>query len=103
MKKRDKVVKARRSNRGLHDTKPEFYFKLVDGNRIKNLYALANAMEKMPDWVFYHHSNQQRNDFSNWIWDIFRQKRLAEDMSKAQSRLEAQVTLLKHIVSRLKK
>ena len=105
MKKRGKKKVVRRKSsykKVLTNTKPEFYFRLINGQRIKNLLGLVNALDKMPDDVFYHHANQQRNDFSNWIRDIFKQKNLANEVSKTQSRLETQVILLKFIVKKLK-
>ncbi|MEK6946646.1 MAG: hypothetical protein AABX32_03480 [Nanoarchaeota archaeon] len=87
----------------LSDTKPEFYFKLINGKSIKNILGLADDLDKIPDEVLYHHVNPQRNDFSNWLRDIFKQKKLADEISKVQSRLEIQVILLKFIVKQLKR
>ena len=105
MKKRGKkkVVRSKSSYKKVSaNTKPEFYFKLINGQKIKNLFGLVYALDKMPDDVFYHHANQQRNDFSNWIMDIFKQKKLADEISKARNSLETQVILLKFIVRKLK-
>lgn len=103
MKKRGKNKIRRKSyKKTLANTKPEFYFRLVNGQKIKNIFGLANALDKMPDEVFYHHVNEQRNDFSNWIKDIFKQKKLTDEVSKVRSRLETQVILLKFIVRKLK-
>ena len=104
MKKRGnkKRIRMKDYKRALSNTKPEFYFVLNNGQKIKNLFGLVNALDKMPDNIFYHHVNEQRNDFSNWINDIFKQKTLANEISKAKNRLETQVILLKFIVKKLK-
>lgn|SRR3989338_604714 len=107
MKKRGRKSKVRKKSSykkglALSDTKPEFYFRLINGKKIKNPFGLINALDRMPDEVFYHHVNPQRNDFSNWIRDIFKQKKLADEMSKAQSRDGTQLILLKFIVKKLK-
>ena len=84
------------------DTKPEFYFKTIDGSDIKNLFELANDLERMSDDTYYFHVNGQRNDFSNWIRDIFNEHKLADDISKTGNRLEAEICLLKFIIEKLK-
>ena len=97
-----KRVKRKSYKRALSNTKPEFYFVLNNGQKMKNLFDLVNALDKMPDDAFYHHVNEQRNDFSNWIRDIFKQKTLVNEISKTKNRLETQVVLLKFIVKKLK-
>ena len=103
MKKRGKNKVRRKSyKKALANTEPEFYFRLINGQKIKNLFGLVSDLDKMPDDVFYHHVNEQRNDFGNWVRDIFKQKKLADEIIKARSRLEVQVTLLKFIVKKLR-
>jgi hypothetical protein len=85
----------------LKDTKPEFYFKLIDGSEIKNLLGLADALGKMSDDVFYYHVNEQKNDFSNWIRDIFKQEELATDIMEFKNRLETEASILKFLVKEL--
>jgi len=56
MKKRGKNKVRRKSyKKALANAKPEFYFRLVNGQRIKNFFGLVSALDKMPDEVFYHH------------------------------------------------
>ena len=52
----------------------EFYFKLVDGKMLKSVPELLEALKNMDDWVYQHHVNQERNDFVNWLRDIFIEK-----------------------------
>ena len=84
------------------DTKPEFYFKVIDGSEIKNLLELADSLEKMSDDAFYFHVNSQRNDFSNWIRDVFHEDGLADSVAKKGGRLEASICILKFIIEKLK-
>ena len=105
MKKRGKKTGVGRKSsykKVLDNAKPEFYFRLINGQKIKNLLSLVNVLDKITDDVFYHHVNEQRNDFSNWIRDIFKQKKLADEIAKVHNRLETQVILLKLIVKKLK-
>ena len=52
----------------------EFY--LVDGRKLKDLRELALSLGDLPDQAFWHHVNDARNDFANWIEEIFEEKNL---------------------------
>jgi len=54
----------------------------------------------MSDDVFYHHANQERNDFSNWARDVLQEQDLAEDLTGKANQLESQLTVLKHIAKK---
>ena len=68
--------------------KPEHYFWLRDGTAIKDLNNLAEAFQKMHDDIFKHHVDDQKNDFSNWIRDVLKDKELAIKIAKARSSKE---------------
>jgi hypothetical protein len=70
------------------EIKPENYFWLKDGRTIKNLEELSKILENIPQDVFSHHVNDSKNDFANWIRDIFRDKKLAGKLSKKKSAKE---------------
>jgi hypothetical protein len=76
-------------------------FDLIDGRKIKDIKELAYALGDMADNVFWHHVNDARNDFVNWVQDVFEEKQLAEELSKTRDKVNAQVTILKHIVNKL--
>ena len=73
-------------------------FVLKDGRVLKDLVELAHAHEHMSDDVFNHHVNNYKNDFRNWVRDVFSQKELAAELEKAKTRSELQLAVLKHIV-----
>lgn len=73
-------------------------FVLRDGRVLKDFVELAHALEHMSDDVFNHHVNSSRNDFRNWVRDVFSQKELAAELEKAKTRSELQLAVLKHIV-----
>ena len=62
---------------------------------------LADALETMSEEIFAHHANEFRNDFSNWIKDVFYDHSLAEDISRAKNRLETQIAVLRRLVKEL--
>ena len=79
----------------------EQHFVVADGKRLKNIIELADALETMTEEVFAHHVNEYKNDFSNWIKDVFYDHSLADDMQRAKNKLEAQITILRRLVKEL--
>ena len=87
----------------LKNTKPEHYFKLIDGSELKNVLDLANALPTMSDDVFYSHANGGKNDFSNWVRDIYEDHELADRLSKCNGPSETELTVLRHLLYQKKK
>lgn len=73
-------------------------FVLKDGRVLKDLIELSHAIEHMSDDVFSHHVNAFKNDFRNWVRDVFGKKELAAELEKAKTRSDIQIAVLKHIV-----
>jgi len=66
----------------LTEVHPDLTFKLKSGGIIRNIPQLKRAMAKMKDEVFTHHVNSAKNDFSNWIKDVYGDAILAESIKK---------------------
>ncbi|MBI2580910.1 hypothetical protein HYV85_03815 [Candidatus Woesearchaeota archaeon] len=73
-------------------------FVLKDGRVLKDLIELSHAIEHMSDDVFSHHVNAFKNDFRNWVRDVFGKKELAAELEKAKTRSDIQLAVLRHIV-----
>jgi hypothetical protein len=58
----------------------QFYFHLSNGAVLKSARELLDSLEGMDDGTFRHHVNQERNDFSNWINDVYGSRSLAEQV-----------------------
>ncbi|MDK2907566.1 MAG: hypothetical protein PWQ87_24 [Candidatus Woesearchaeota archaeon] len=86
----------------LKEIKPEEYFLLCDGLVLKNIYDLIDALETMNDDVFYYHVNDERNDFFNWLKDVFHEEELAQRIVGFRNPLKIEVEILKELVNRLK-
>lgn len=64
---------------------PDKYFRLENGKVLRSLSELSQALDSMPRPIFDHHVTKDRNDFSNWIKDVFKGERLAKDISKTKT------------------
>lgn len=58
-----------------------FYFK--HGRRASNIEELKTAIEDISDSEFKHHVNYEKNDFANWVENVFDQQKLANNMREA--------------------
>ena len=65
----------------IKNCRPEKVFWLRDGRTLKNITEMLNALKKMDDGLFKYHVNEQKNDFANWIKDIFKQVELAQKIA----------------------
>jgi hypothetical protein len=81
------------------DISPEKYFVLCNGTTIKDIHELAHVIESISDDEFRFHVNAEKNDFSNWIRDVFAQEALAEKLKGTECRKEFQIALLKHVIA----
>ena len=96
-KKKNKAVAV---SKKLGDAKPEQYFILITGVPLKNIKELINSFETMNEWVFRHHVNEARNDFANWIKDVFNEKELSEEVKDVRDMHEMQLRMLKYLINK---
>ena len=73
----------------LADVLQEKRFWCSDGRVLKNLPELKLALEQMSEGVFRHHSNETRNDFSNWVRDVIGEEKLSRDLQKSKTQAQA--------------
>ena len=85
----------------LGEAPEEHHFVVADGKRLKNVLELADALETMSEEIFRHHANEFKNDFSSWVRDVFYDHSLAEDISRAKTKFETQIAILRRIVKEL--
>lgn len=77
----------------LGDVPEDKRFFCGDGQVLKSLKELEVALRKMPKETFLHHSNDARNDFSNWIQDVIGDHKLADALRNNGTQLEAAKTV----------
>jgi hypothetical protein len=99
-KKRSTKSTSKKKSKKIINAKPDQYFILVTGVPLKNLKELANSLETMNDWVFNHHVNDSRNDFSSWISEILKEENLAKEVKNIHSIRNLELRLFKHMVNK---
>lgn len=81
----------------------EHHFALNDGRVLKSVQELADSLEDMATEVFDHHVNPFRNDFANWVEDVFQEKGLAKELRQTRNRIETRIKLLQRLVDEVLK
>jgi len=86
-----KIVKISKeeASRRLGDVPDDKRFWCQDGKVVKNIKELGKALNDTSDDIFHYHAGEGRNDFSNWVRDVVGDNKLANDLSKAKSRIQA--------------
>lgn len=75
----------------------EHFFMLITGARLRNIKELADALENIDISHYEHHVNENKNDFANWIKDVFEEFDLAEKIKTAKNKDHARFIIYKHI------
>ncbi len=76
---------------------PENYFNLHQGGELKDLCDLEEAFSYISDEQFTHHVNGDRNDFSSWVKDVFKEEGLARDIYNSSGKDEMRFCILKFL------
>ncbi len=69
----------------LENTKPEQSFYCIDGSVLRNLKELEQKLRTIGDTAFRHHVNPAKNDFYNWVRDVFQDQGLASEIAKSKT------------------
>jgi hypothetical protein len=85
------------------DVPREKAFILCDGRVILNCSELADLLVTLNDDIFNYHVTDNKNDFSNWINDIFLDSNLAKKISSIRNKIIMSLEIYKHMFELLKK
>jgi len=89
---------SKRKSKYLGDCNPEHSFWANDGKVFSNYKQLSAGLRKMNKSTFSHHCNTDKNDFHNWVKDVFGDIRLARQVMKAKSKTE----MIRQVNARIK-
>ena len=81
----------------------EYHFTLKSGEKLKSVYDLIDALEKMGEDTFSHHVSGIKNDFSTWIEDVFDEKKWADEIRSITDKMETQRKLMRNMIDELLK
>lgn len=87
----------------LGEAPEEYHFILKDGKKLKNVFELVDSLKDMHEEVFREHVNEVRNDFANWLEDIFNERSLAEELKAIEDRFETERKLTKKLIAELRR
>ena len=82
-------IQRKDAERLLASVPEEQVFQCCDGRVLRNLKELMKAFHDMADDAFAYHSNEERNDFSNWVRFTIGDQKLAGDLEKSYDRGQA--------------
>jgi len=80
---------ARHSKKSIKNAPEDKGFWMCDGRVLKNLKDLELALRTMNDGTYKYHVNGKKNDFYNWIKDVFKDSKLASEISKSRNQISA--------------
>ncbi|MFH1174215.1 MAG: hypothetical protein V1725_03725 [archaeon] len=69
-------------------------FRCVNGLVFQSMKELKDALDSMPDATFFHHVTPDRNDFANWVREVFMESVFAERIRKCPTRSELKDLLM---------
>lgn len=85
------------------EVSPDKYFVLCDGRKVKSGKELADLLQLINDDMFKYHVTDAKNDFSNWINDVFGEPELAKKMRTVRNRFEMSIELYRNMFEKLEK
>lgn len=97
------ILRVKVSSKILGEAPIEHEFVLGDGRRLKTIYELVDALGSMHEDLFKEHVSAEKNDFCNWLRDVFDERKFAKDMHKIQDKIKLQRHLMKRVVDAARK
>lgn len=85
------------AQRILADVPEDRIFWVHDGTTLKNLKELNQALSTMTDETYMYHHNAERMDFVNWVRDVIADDKLAGELARSPSRMQAARTVQRRI------
>jgi hypothetical protein len=95
-------ITAENAARFLSQVPEENKFWAHDGKVYSTLQELLSGLKSMKSDTFRFHVNPEKNDFSNWIYDIIGDTELAEELRKVRDKKSTE-TKISNRVKSLKK
>lgn len=85
------------ANRFLAPVPEQNKFFCKDGKVFSTLEEFDKGLDKMNHETFRFHANNEKNDFSNWVYDVIGDVVLADSLRKCKDKKNAQKKLKSRI------
>lgn len=69
----------------MEDVSPRYAFRLESGRVLKNITDLEQSLRTMATSVYKKHVTNERNDFSNWVGNVYEDSVLASRLKGAKT------------------
>lgn len=96
-----KVSKKRMNKKVLKKVPSEVSFYIVNNVVCSDLLELAEALEDLAEEHFKHHVTEMKNDFANWVENVFEEPKLAKRLREAKTQEKHIIVLLKHVLKNI--
>jgi hypothetical protein len=96
------IIEVTIKKRFLGKAPKEYHFVLADGGKIESVMGLANAFRAMSEEVFSTHVNDMRNDFANWVHDVFDEPDFAEELRRINNKVDAEIITLRKLIEEMR-
>ncbi len=83
-KKKEPLSNANKSYLDVQQHHHQFF--VNDGQILKNVSELPDALQNMDAQTFAHHVNSEKHDFANWVHDVMGAESLAREMRSAKTK-----------------
>jgi len=93
--------KSRTSSRRPSLRRVDEVFKIQGGRELASLFDLSDALDEISDETFSFHANEEKNDFSNWVENVFELPDLAEGI-RGSSREGANLRITRHLLGEMR-
>ncbi len=74
------------------------FFWLKSGKGLRSIREMANYLPSIKPDEWNYHVNEEKNDFSNWIRDVFDEAELAKFLRETKTKIEFQNRLYNHVI-----
>lgn len=76
----------------------EHAFVLCTGAVITSAKQLADELDHIDDSAYYYHTPAGRNDFAQWVQDVFNDNALAEKLRQARGKDHARAAIYRYLL-----
>ncbi len=82
-----KIISVQRTKNKIKDKdiSLEKSFWTIDGKVLRNLKQAVEYLEKIKKSAYVYHINKKKNDFADWIKDVYQKKQIAEKIKKVKT------------------